>query len=112
TLVSWNKTPGSLLLDCPKYFVSCLGLELVLNILPPTYDWLTACAAVERLINCIKGVHFNQQLSKYLAKRVICVLIFINILLNIHETFYRQLITDLRTNQQSWCVIEYPGNRR
>jgi hypothetical protein len=86
-------------------------LEFVLNILPSTYDWLTACVAVERLTNCIKGANFNQQLSKYIAKRIILILISINVASNIHETFYRQLIIDPRSNGQSWCVIDYPKNR-
>ncbi|CAF1016974.1 unnamed protein product [Adineta steineri] len=94
-----------------NYLLSCIGLEFILNFLPSTYDWLTACIAVERLVNGVKGCHFNQQLSKYIAKRIIFALILINILSNIHDIFYRQLIIDPRTNQQSWCVIDYPKNR-
>ena len=87
---------------------SCIGLEYFLNVCPMLFDWLTACVAVERCINIIKGVSFKKSDSIWWAKRVILLLIAIVLGSAWHEPFIHQLIDDPRvTNQHPWCVITF-----
>lgn len=93
-----------------NYLTLCIGLEFLLTVAPWIYDWLTVCVTIERAISCAKGMSFNQRFSKHIAKRLIGLIISINVLMNFHESFYRRLILDPRSNQQSWCVVDYPKN--
>ena len=72
------------------------------------FDWLTACVAVERAINMVKGIGFKKSVSVWWAKRVF-VLITIIVLGNTwYEPFIRQTITDPRAiNRHTWCILSF-----
>jgi hypothetical protein len=77
-------------------------------VFPALFDWLTACVAVERSVNMIKGVTFRKSDSVWWAKRVTVLLTIIVLASAWHEPFVRQLIDDPRaTNLHTWCVISF-----
>jgi hypothetical protein len=87
---------------------SCVSLEYFLGVCPALFDWLTACVAVERSVNMIKGVSFRKSDSVWWAKRVIVLLTIIILGSAWHEPFIRQLIDDPRaTTLHTWCVISF-----
>jgi hypothetical protein len=88
---------------------SCIGLEYFLSVSPMLFDWLTACIAVERSVNIIKGVSFKKSDSVWWAKRIIVLLIVVVLASAWHEPLIRQLIDDPRaTNMHTWCVVTFP----
>jgi hypothetical protein len=87
---------------------SCVSLEYFLSVCPALFDWLTACVAVERSVNIIKGVSFRKTDSVWWAKRVIVLLTIIVLASGWHEPFIRQLIDDPRsTTLHTWCVVAF-----
>ncbi|CAF4138518.1 unnamed protein product, partial [Adineta steineri] len=86
---------------------SCITLEYFLNIFPMLFDWLTACVAVERSINMIKGIGFKKSESVWWAKRVILCLIIIVLIGSWHEPFIHELIDDPRATTRHTCYRLY-----
>jgi hypothetical protein len=73
------------------------------------FDWLTACVAVERSVNIIKGALFKKADSVRWAKRVILLLTVVVLGSAWDEPLIRQLIDDPRaTVRHTWCVVTYP----
>ncbi|CAF2548734.1 unnamed protein product [Rotaria sp. Silwood2] len=88
--------------------VNCISIEIILKSCLASSEWLNACVAVERMFNIIKGVGFNKNKSKIIAKRVTFVVIILTILSHIHDPLHRQLINDLDGDQQRiWCLSQY-----
>jgi hypothetical protein len=86
----------------------CVSLEYFLSVCPALFAWLTACVAVERSVNVIKGVSFRKSDSVWWAKRVVILLTIIVLASAWHEPFVRQLIDDPRsTTLHTWCVITF-----
>jgi hypothetical protein len=90
--------------------ILCIGLEFILIVLSSMFDWLTACIAIERTINVIKGASFNKKASVRAAKYVIVILFVFNIMTNIHDPIYRRLINDPRGTGQQWCILDFTNN--
>jgi hypothetical protein len=87
---------------------SCITLEYFLSVCPMLFDWLTACVALERSVNIIKGASFNKAESVLWAKRVILVLTVVVLASAWHEPLIRQLIDDPRaTTRHTWCVVAF-----
>ena len=87
---------------------SCIGLEYFLNVCPMLFDWLTACIAIERSVNVIKGVSFNKTDSVHWAKRITLLLPIVVLSTGWHDFFIHQLIDDPRTTTvHTWCVIKF-----
>jgi hypothetical protein len=92
-------------------FASCISIEIILKVLLVSSEWINACVAIERMINVIKGVNFNKNKSKAIAKRMIFVVIILTILTHIHDPLHRQLINDLDGDQQRiWCLSQYSSS--
>jgi hypothetical protein len=87
---------------------SCIGLEYFLNVCPMLFDWLTACVAVERSINMVKGVSFKKSESVRWAKRIVLLLSSTVLISAWHELFIHQLVDDPRaTTRHTWCVVRF-----
>ncbi|CAF3698453.1 unnamed protein product [Rotaria socialis] len=46
----------------------CISIEIALKFLLPVSNWLNACMAIERVMAVIKGIHFNKNKSKFIAR--------------------------------------------
>ncbi|CAF1217038.1 unnamed protein product, partial [Didymodactylos carnosus] len=88
-------------------YVSCVALEFLLSVLLSGFDWLTACIAVERAFNAVKGTKFNKKLSKKVSKYVGVMVIVLTVVSSLHEPFNRHIIDDPRSNGYSWCVMQF-----
>ena len=70
----------------------CASLEVILKIFLYLDGWLNACIAIERVVNVMKGAHFNKRKSRYYAKRVILILPFCITGTFAHEFINRRLL--------------------
>ncbi|CAF2543175.1 unnamed protein product [Rotaria sp. Silwood2] len=90
--------------------INCISIEIILKSCLTSCEWLNACVAIERMFSIMKGITFNKQKSKVIAKRVIFVIIIVIILTHMHDPFHRQVINDLDGDQQRiWCLSQYPS---
>lgn len=88
---------------------SCISLEYVTTVSTMLFDLLTACIAVERSVNIIKGTSFKKADSVWWAKCIILVLIIILTASAWHEIFIRHIIDDPRAiSRHTWCVVMFP----
>lgn len=104
----------------------CISVEPLLKVFFCLDTWLNACVAVERAVHVSKGVRFNKQKSKRIARWIISILPFLVILTIVHEPIHRDLLEyttekyrsqsyENRTNASSeyemtknvLCVIHY-----
>ena len=53
--------------------------------------WFNACIAIERTVNVAKGVHFNKQMSKRIARLIITILPIIVMCTIVHEPIHHDL---------------------
>ncbi|CAF1248081.1 unnamed protein product [Didymodactylos carnosus] len=90
---------------------SCISLEYFLSVCPALFDWLTACVAIERSVNIIKGILFEKKESVKWAKRVVGVLVILVCASSWHELFIRQLTDDPRSFTHTWCVVKFRWSR-
>lgn len=86
--------------------IACVSIEPLLKIFLFTDTWLNACVAIERGYTVYKGVRFNKQSSKQLAKHMICIVPSLIILSIIHEPLYCDLFDD-EEEHRIWCVTNY-----
>ena len=87
---------------------SCVTLEYFLGACQMLFDWLTACVAIERSVNMIKGIYFRKPDSVWWAKRVVFLLTTVVLVSTGYEPFIRQVIDDPRaTTQHTWCVVTF-----
>jgi hypothetical protein len=88
---------------------SCISLEYFLSVCPMLFDWLTACVAVERSVNIIKGVSFKKSDSVWWAKRITIFLTIVVLTSAWHVPLIHQLIDDPRAiTLHTWCVVTFP----
>jgi hypothetical protein len=69
----------------------CVSIEPVLKLFIYLDSWLNACVAVERAVNVSKGVTFDKNSSKRIARWIIIMLPFCIMGTIIHEPLYREL---------------------
>jgi hypothetical protein len=69
----------------------CVTIEPILKLFIYLDAWLNACIAVERSVNVSKGVHFDKEKSKRIARWIIILLPFCVMGSIIHEPLYREL---------------------
>ncbi|CAF4347898.1 unnamed protein product, partial [Rotaria socialis] len=87
---------------------NCVSTEVILKSCLASNEWLDACVAIERMLSVIKGVSFDKNRSRTIAKRVIFPAINLIMLTHVHEPLHRQLINDLDEDQQRiWCLSSY-----
>ena len=85
----------------------CMIIDYFLQCLSNMSDWMSACVAIERVINVSQGVQFNKIKSKQTAKRIIGIIIFITLLTRIHDPIHRQLMYDEEREKRLWCIAKY-----
>ena len=90
----------------PILRAGCLVLEPTLRLSLFIDNWLNACVAIERSITIFKGVNFNKQLSRRLARWMIMILPCLICMSLIHELVYRDLFYD-EEEKRHWCILEY-----
>lgn len=87
-------------------YLNCKMIDFLLRFLPAIIEWLNACVATERAFNIILGIHFNKPKSKFWAKFIIIIVIFINIVSVIDDPINRRLLEDTE-EQRIWCIVSY-----
>ncbi|CAF1353927.1 unnamed protein product, partial [Rotaria sordida] len=88
--------------------ISCILIDFLLDTTLNIGNWLNACVAIERAINICRGVKFNKNRSKKIAKWTIVILILFIILTALHKPFYRELINDEdQYDRRTLCVVTY-----
>ncbi|CAF3871470.1 unnamed protein product, partial [Didymodactylos carnosus] len=81
--------------------ISCLSIEYLLKVLPTIGDWLNACVAIERAVAVSRGFRYNKNESKRIAKKIVILLIIMNMVSGIHDPVNRSL-TDDPQDQRTW----------
>ncbi|CAF1490140.1 unnamed protein product [Adineta steineri] len=92
----------------------CYSFDFLLRICLNMDQWLNACVALERTITVIQETRFVKKKSKELAKKVLIILLILNILTLIHDPIYRQLYQEENDNDDNktriWCIVNYSSN--
>jgi hypothetical protein len=89
--------------------IQCMIIDYFLRFLLSTGDWLSACVAIERTMNVLKGIQFSKKKSKQFAKLVILFVFILTISTYIHDPIHRGLIDD-KEEQRTWCVTTYSSS--
>jgi hypothetical protein len=89
----------------------CKSIEPMLRLCVYLDAWLNACVAVERATLVSKGVNFDKEKSKRIARWIIIILPFCIMGSIIHEPLYRKLVGDKpdedNTERYVWCITRY-----
>jgi hypothetical protein len=114
----------------------CISIEPILKLFVYLDSWLNACVAIERAVNVTKGVNFDKEKSKRIARWIIIILPFCIMVSIIHEPLYRELFVyntekvniirneteeaqtyenevygnvtyEIRTERYAWCLTRY-----
>jgi hypothetical protein len=85
----------------------CITVEPLLKVLFSMNNWLNACVAAERSFTIYRGVNFDKEASKRIAKKTFFLLLIFSIGSNIHESVHRRLLDDVE-EQRTWCQVRYP----
>ena len=89
----------------------CRSLDFLLRIGLFMAQWLNACVAMERSVTVIKGIKFDKNKSKVIAKFLIPTLVIFTAATNIPEITFRRLLEDESNDEKRiWCIVEYPSN--
>ncbi|CAF0959222.1 unnamed protein product [Adineta ricciae] len=87
-------------------YMQCLVTDFLLRVLVSSNDWLIGCVAIERSLNIYKGVHFNKNRSRQVAKRAISLVFLLTVLTHMHDPWHRHTIDD-EEDQRSLCLCQY-----
>ena len=87
-------------------FIYCVSIDVLIRILLSTYNWLSGCVAIERIIMVWHGANFNKTKSKRIAGWVVVILIICIILSCVQESFYHEIIEE-PDESRTWCVVSY-----
>jgi hypothetical protein len=88
-------------------WINCISMEFILRSLPAIGDWLSACVAIERTSVVLKGVTFNKNKSKQMARWIIIGVIAFTIGSFIHDPIHRRLFNDEEEDERIWCIVRY-----
>ena len=88
---------------------NCITVDMLLQVFISCSEWLNAAVTVERAYNVIKGVKFDKEKTKRIAKIIIPLLISFTILTTIQDPLHRRLIDDPE-EQRTWCIVSYSNN--
>ncbi|CAF1565069.1 unnamed protein product [Rotaria magnacalcarata] len=86
---------------------NCITMDAFIQTLIHSNGWLNGAVAVERAVTVIKGVKYDKQKAKKIAKLVILFLFCFVILTGIHDPLHRYLLYDTE-EQRTWCISSYP----
>lgn len=87
-------------------YLQCSSVDFLLRIFFSSNNWLNACVAIERTLTVMKGIKFNRNKSKEMAKLVIFAVLAFTILTNLHDPIHRRLVDD-EEEQRIWCIARY-----
>jgi hypothetical protein len=87
-------------------YIGCIVIEPTLKLFLYLDSSLNACVAIERAIAIARGVNFDTEKSKHVARWIILFLPLIVASSIIHEPLYRQLFDD-KEMHMVWCVTRY-----
>jgi hypothetical protein len=91
--------------------IQCYSIDFLLRFCLTMDQWLTAFVAIERAFVIIKGVHFNKNKFKFLAKWAILGLIIVTIVTDILDPIYRRLFDEIGNDEDRlWCLVKYPSD--
>ncbi|CAF3712463.1 unnamed protein product [Adineta steineri] len=87
----------------------CWSMDFLLQICLNMGQWLNACVAMDRTMVAMKGVNFNKEKSRKVAKYVMFILLIIIIGTIIHDPLHRRLLDDDDddNNKRIWCISTY-----
>jgi hypothetical protein len=81
---------------------------MILKVLIASNDWLDGCVSMERIVTVTKGVRFDKNKSKKLAKWVTVSVIIVTILTHLHDPLHRHIVNDIDIDEQrTWCLVKY-----
>ena len=86
--------------------INCRSMDFLLRFFLSTNDWFTACVAIERVFVVFKGVSFNKERSRYVARWVSVFVIVIIAASHIHDPLHRQWL-NIPEEQRTWCIATY-----
>lgn len=86
-------------------WINCFVLELLANIFPTIFDWLTACIAIDRSMTATQGTSYNKKRNQRLAKYINIFIFLIVTGTCIHKSVGRRLIDDPFSTEHTWCVL-------
>ncbi|CAF2505877.1 unnamed protein product [Rotaria sp. Silwood2] len=90
---------------------NCILLDMILQVLLASNDWLYGCVSIERIFTVIKSVNFNKFKSKQIAKWIISSIILFILITHIHIPLHRHLIDDIDNDEQRiWCLVQYSSS--
>ncbi len=89
--------------------IQCVSIDFLLRFLLSTSDWLSACVAIERVVNVTQGVKFNKNKSKRVAKWVILIVLLFTSCSYIYDPVHRRVMDD-EEEQRTWCVTQYSSS--
>jgi hypothetical protein len=90
--------------------VQCISLDFLLRFCLIMDQWLTACVAMERAYTIMKGINFNKNKTRFIAKLIIFGLFLISVGTSIHDPIYRRLFDeDIDEEKRIWCIANYPS---
>ena len=90
--------------------LQCSSIDFILRFCLNMDQCLTACVAIERAYISIKGINFNKEKVRLIAKRIIIGLVLLSIVTSIHDPIYRRLIQEENDEEKRiWCIVEYPS---
>jgi hypothetical protein len=90
--------------------IECRSMDFLLRFCLTMDQWLTAFVAIERAFVVTKGVKFNKEKFKSIAKWAISGLVLISMVTNIHDPIYRKLfVEDDNDEKRFWCIVQYPS---
>ena len=92
-------------------FINCKITDVLLKILLSFSDWLNACVSIERTFTIMQGVRFSKLKSKYTAKYVILIILFVITVSYIHDPISRQVFDD-KDEERTWCILNYSPELR
>ena len=87
-------------------FINCKLTDVLLKILLSFSEWLNACVSIERAFTIMQGARFSKLKSKYIAKYVIWIILFVITISYIHDPISRQVFDD-KDEERTWCIVNY-----
>ncbi|CAF1646253.1 unnamed protein product, partial [Adineta ricciae] len=94
----------------------CKSIEPILKFFLYFDGWLNACVAIERAFHVYKGVTFDKQKSRLVARWIIVILPLCVLLTFVHEFIYRNVFSYevsgngtqvMNARRYDWCVTGY-----
>lgn len=88
---------------------NCMIIEPLLKLLLNIDNWLNSCVACERAFSVFKGINFDKNKSRQVAKRIIVYIIVINIIFILPQVLHLKLFDDIK-EERTWCVVFYSSS--